>query len=1025
MSASESMAEGLYESLHTSRLERAVRQHLDLKPEYRAVPEDEVPEVLARHVRDVVNRRLLDISAERRLNFTNDILRSWGSEEDVLVRLDHLISLYDATSLTTQVARRPITPLSLTKLLTNAPGEPGIGQELARELESADSVDLLCAFIRFPGVRIIKDELERLRERGVPIRVITTTYTGTTQRSALDMLVRELGAQVKVSYDTSSTRLHAKAWLIKRHSGYDTGFVGSSNLTQTALLDGVEWNIRISAVATPDLVRKFEATFETYWNEPGFETYDPDRDAARFDAAVNRASTWGPGLRFDGVDITPLPHQVAALEALAADREVHGQHRNLVVAATGTGKTMLAALDYRRLAEQQGRQPSLMFLAHRKEILEQAMRTYRNVLADGAFGELLVDGAMPTRWRHVFASVQSMANRLDDLAADTFEVMVIDEFHHASAATYKRILEHFTPWETLGLTATPERTDGIDVRDIFTGGSSYELRLWDALEQDLLCPFHYFGIADNTDLTGISWSGGRYSIEALDSLYTGDDARARLVLQALADHLGDVQEMKAMGFCVSVRHAEYMAEVFNRAGISATAVTGETSSHERDSRLRRWREGEIKIIFSVDVFNEGVDVPELDTILMLRPTESATLFQQQLGRGLRKAPDKAVLTVLDFIGQHRREFTFSDRFAVLGGVTGRELEKQVADGFPFLPSGSRIVLDRVSQDIVLSNIKSSVRRSRTDLVRDLQRVGDVGLQQFLAATGREAVDIYRGGKSWTGLRADAGFTRRLDEAEQHVAKRLGKFLIVDDASRANAYRVLADPAGPRAAELDLTHQRYGQMLLSLLWAGDWRAMSTLDEGLSRLRALPRMAEELRTVLDVSLGATRHLAQPMSGTLSDLPLRTHATYHREEILTGLGWATLGGRSPHGHSTGVLWAADEGVDALLVTLRKSEGDFSAHTMYRDYPISLNRFHWESQHNTDETSPTGQRYIHHAERGSSVVLFTRVHRVGELGSEPYVCLGPATYAEHRGSRPMGITWQLDRPMPGDIFAAGAVVA
>jgi len=277
-----------------------------------------------------------------------------------------------------------------------------------------------------------------------------------------------------------------------------------------------------------------------------------------------------------GLQVRPYPHQEQMLEALEVERTVHGRHRNLLVAATGTGKTVVAALDYQRLCEAAGERLSLIFLANRKEILTQSLRTYREVLADGAFGELYVDGLRPTEWRHVFASVQALSGELlASLKPEQFTVVVVDEFHHAEASTYRRSLDHLKPAELLGLTATPERSNGVDVRELFDGRTAHELRLWDALEEDLLCPFHYYGVADGTALSTVEWKRGAYDLAGLSNVYTGNDSRAAKVLTALRDTVADPTRMRALGFCVSVAHAEYMARIFTEAGLPARAVSAE------------------------------------------------------------------------------------------------------------------------------------------------------------------------------------------------------------------------------------------------------------------------------------------------------------------------------------------------------------------------------------------------------------------------------------------------------------------
>ena len=389
-------------------------------------------------------------------------------------------------------------------------------------------MDLLCAFVKWHGVRLLEPELAKLKERGKRLRIVTTTYMGATEREALDRLVREFDADISIQYDALRTRLHAKAWLFHRDTGFDTAYVGSSNLSRSALLDGVEWNVRLSRIATPSLLDKFAATFDTYWNDQFFETYDPESDRDRLDDALAEASGRTTHdrvtLSLSGLEVRGYPYQLEMLETLDAERTVHDRHKNLVVAATGTGKTVVAALDYRNFCDRAvGKQPSLLFVAHRKEILEQSLRTYREVLADPNFGELYVGGARPERWRHIFASVQSLTSYgVENIPSDAYEIVVIDEFHHAQATTYRKIIDHLRPKELLGLTATPERADGIDVRQFFDGRTAVELRLWDALGADLLCPFHYFAVADGTDLRGLSWKRGRYDEGELSNLYTGD-----------------------------------------------------------------------------------------------------------------------------------------------------------------------------------------------------------------------------------------------------------------------------------------------------------------------------------------------------------------------------------------------------------------------------------------------------------------------------------------------------------------------
>lgn len=1024
---SEPLPAGVYESLRTSRLDAQLEQLAELVPRFAEVEDAEQAHVLARHVAAAVERALLDLPAADRRALVNDVLRVVSAHDEQLSDpLAHLTALTREVAPGVHAVLQPNTPLSTAALLTNSRGEPSLSAELRSELGSADGVDLLCAFIRWHGVRVLADQLELLRERGVPFRVITTTYMGATEQRAVDELVHRYGAEVRINYASASTRLHAKAWLFRRLSGFDTAFVGSSNLSRSALVEGLEWNVRLSGVATPALIRKFAGTFDSYWADPAFVPYDPDvpADSERLAAALARNDRMGgaptPIGSGTGVEVTPFPHQAQILEALDAERSVHDRHANLVVAATGTGKTVVAALDYARLGG------SLLFVAHRKEILEQSLRTYRAVLADGAFGELYVAGARPERWRHVFASIQSLsAYGVERIPPGHFDVAVVDEFHHAEAGTYRRLLDHLQPRELLGLTATPERTDGLDVRARFGGRSAFELRLWDALSADLLVPFHYFGVSDDVDLTGVEWKRGAYDVVSLDRIYTGNDARAAKVVRETKDKVTDVRGMRALGFCVSVAHAEYMAEVFRRAGIPSLAVSGATPADERAAALQRLAARQVNCLFAVDLFNEGLDLPEVDTVLLLRPTQSATVFLQQLGRGLRRAAGKAVLTVLDFIGQHRREFRFDVRYRALTGSSRSGLVTDLEQGFPFLPSGSAMVLDRVAQRTVLDNVRAQLRLTRRDLVADVRShsdpaSGDLALGDYLREADRELAEIYRA-HSWTALRREAGLpTAAPGPDEQPLLKRLAAFTHVDDPERASVYAQLAEPGGPRYTELTEREQRFARMLFFQLWPTRG-GFPSYDAGLAHLRAHPAVCAELRELTALTLDRARHLPQSLGAGLQHLPLQSHARYRREEILAALDWASLE-RQAHGHAAGVAWAPAVGVDALLVNLRKTEKDFSPTTMYRDFALRPDLFHWESQNATSLASETGRRYL---TGRSHVVLFVRDAPLDEIGSAPFLCLGPCEYVEHEGERPIAITWKLKRPMPGETFQAASVVA
>ena len=901
---------------------------------------------------------------------------------------------------------RPLTPILDTTLLTNAPGEPALGHEIKAEVDSATSIDVVMAFIRRSGILPLLRVLRRHCDEGGRLRVLTTTYTGSTEAEALDDLAG-LGAEVKVSYDLATTRLHAKAWIFHRAPATTTAYIGSSNLTYSAQVSGQEWNVRVSSARNPDVVAKMTAVFDSYWESRDFVAYDPA------DFRRRTATRSGPALLLPPTELELRPFQEALLERIELARSRH-HHRNLLVAATGTGKTVMAAVDYARLRARLPRS-RLLFVAHREEILEQSRSTFRYALRDASFGEMWVRGQRPQHFEHVFASVQSLA--ASDLALfqpDRFDVVIVDEFHHAAAPTYTRLLGHVRPVELLGLTATPERADGLDILASFDGRISAELRLWDAIDEQYLVPFSYFGVHDGVDLSAVPWRRGQgYDPVALTGIFTADHVWAHRVIEQVRQKVTDPSRMRALGFCVGVDHARFMADRFNDAGLRAVAVWGETPPDERQAALQDLAAGRVTTVFTVDLFNEGIDVPNVDTLLLLRPTDSATLFLQQLGRGLRHARDKPVCTVLDFVALHRREFRFDRRFRALLGGSRPDVERQVQEGFPYLPSGCSIDLDPVAQDIILNSIRLALPttwRARQD---ELRGMGDVSLATFVERSGLDISDIYANNRSWSELRRSVGLpVAPPGPDEAALLRAVGRLLHVDDPERLAVYRQFMagdDPPGL----VDRRHRRLLRMLVASL--SPLPAATSLSAAVTHLRAHPQVRAELVALLDVLAEQIEHLDHPL-GMDERIPLRVHARYTRTEILAA--FDTGAGIGVPAWREGVRWQQSARSDLLAFTLDKTHGAFSPTTRYRDYALSPELIHWESQSNTSLASETGRRYLNHVDMGTIVLLFARLN----TDQRAFWCLGPADYVRHQGERPIAITWKLHHRLPADLYTAFA---
>lgn len=647
---------------------------------------------------------------------------------------------------------------------------------------------------------------------------------------------------------------------------------------------------------------------------------------------------------------------------------------------------------------------------------------------------------------------------LAELGREHFDVVIVDEFHHAEAPTYRQLLNFLKPKQLLGITATPERADGVNVADeYFDGKYAYELRLWDAIEEGYLVPFHYYGIADDTDLSVVRFRRGTYDTHELDKLYTGNDARVNLILRQLDRKIVDPHSMKALGFCVSVAHAKYMAAKFDEADIPSAFVSGETSLEDRVEILKMLSEGKINCIFSVDVFNEGLDVPDVDTILLLRPTQSATVFLQQIGRGLRHARGKGLLTVLDFIGQQHEGFRFETKLSALLETTTRKLEHQIKTDTVLLPSGCNFHLDQVAAEHVLRNIRKNL--DSLSILREVRQLKTNDLASFLQQSGYQREEIYREkqgkkpARTWSELLKEVGFldsiqhrvdmanlpvafqeldTESLEAIETELLSSMRYFQLVTDPTRQRVYRQLMENNAREYPELSAEERRAARMLFYVFFpSADVKslqeevvdgALADYETGLRLIRAFRQVCSEATQLLKLAEIDQRWPVEKVLGRDgADLGFYTNTHYSRREVLAALDHGVDGPRAIH-HREGVLWSEEHSIDAFFVTLDKRKENHSETTMYRDYAINREFFHWQSQSTTSEESSTGQRYItgHHLNNEAHQILFAR-HREGdEFGNKgaPFVCLGRLGYVKHEGSRPISFTWKLQAPMPEEIY-------
>lgn len=935
---------------------------------------------------------------------------------------------------------RPATSLVASSLFTGAASEPQLFSELKREILSADSIDMLVSFVKMSGLNTIFDALETFTRRGGRLRLITTTYIGATDASAIDKIARLANTEIRICYDTQVTRLHAKAYIFYRATGYDTAYIGSSNLSRAALSTGREWNLKITRHDSPDTLAKIAATFETYWNDKKFEPYTFEQSELLASLLYNE--------RHPAEEKKPLPYyftirprdyQQQILDELAAERELRGQYRNLVIAATGTGKTVIAAFDYLRFCEAHPQaRNTLLFVAHREEILEQSLSCFRTILRDPNFGDLLVGSHRPQQMDHLFISIQSFNSRewQTRTSADFYDYIVVDEFHHAAAASYQTLLGYYQPQILLGLTATPERMDGENIYKYFGGYAAAELRLPTAINRGMLAPFHYFGVTDDVDLSRLKWERGGYAKSDLNNVYVLQEQSARnradLIVRSVASHVASIDEVHAVGFCVSIEHARFMADYFTERGLRAACLTGKSSEAERTSVRAEFEAGRINFIFVVDLYNEGIDIPAIDTILFLRPTESLTIFLQQLGRGLRLAPGKECLTVLDFIGQANKKYRFEEKFAALLAHTRRGVQHEIETGFTAVPRGCYIHLEKRAQEWVLANIRAALntKSALVQRIRDYRE--DVGrypsLAEFLSYYRLDARKIYstNSGKnlaSYYILQILARGEEVWHEPDEELLiKALPRLAMVDSASLLRLWLdVLENLAQLPAREFTARERRALQMLSMTLYRRPLEVDGEpFGHELLALQDSPRLLAEICELLTVNYAHITVLEEAIDLGF-DSPLMVYATYSREQL-----FAALDNYRSQSIVAGVQHVPAKKLDVLLVTLNKSDKDYSETTMYRDYAISETRFHWQSQSRTADTSPTAQRYFNHAQMGHRILLFVREYKSDMYGNAmPYTFLGTANHVSHTGSRPVSIVWELDYKIPARLLGTVKTLA
>ncbi|MDY6268813.1 MAG: DUF3427 domain-containing protein [Selenomonadaceae bacterium] len=1051
---------GIYEKIITHDVKEALALLSPAQIQTKGIDAAEGANILTSYLQRILARGLSDVAAQypssekeqqlaAEIALTNKIIAlvqtETGNEDVCGERIERpgeqLLEVAPENSLASTEKQvhlpRPQSSLIETSLFTGAKQEPSMLHELRMEIGSANRIDMLVSFIKWSGLRLIYDDLKAFAAHGGKLRLIATSYMGATDAKAIEEIAKLPHAEIRMSYDTKRTRLHAKAYLFYRATGYDTAYIGSSNMSHAALSTGLEWNVKLTRYDSPHTMEKVQATFETYWHTEEFEPYTEEKRAylhaaiehERHPDAVKESS---PAFFFE---LHPFVYQRQMLDDILRERRLHHNFKNLIVAATGTGKTVLAAFDYRRFCRETPGPHRLLFVAHREEILAQSRACFRNILRNENFGGLFVGSNRPTseaQWEHLFLSIQTFAakNWTSRTTADAYDYIVIDEVHHAAAHSYKALFSYYRPKILLGLTATPERMDGEDITTYFSGRITSELRLPEAIDRGMLAPFHYFGVTDPVDLSSLHWTRGGYQKSDLENVYVLSERiakqRVAVILQSLERYVTNLNEVHGLAFCVSRKHAAFMAACFNAHGLPSRALSADTNEDDRRHAKDDLTTGKLRFLFVVDLYNEGVDIPAIDTVLFLRPTESLTIFLQQLGRGLRLSEGKECLTVLDFVGQANKNYRFAEKFEALLKHTRHTLTEEIQNGFAAAPHGCYIHLEEYAKQYILDNIQGQFSGKRA-LLRLLEAFHEenhlpLTLENFLTYAHLPIEALYN-------HKLKAGLYRLAVSARCHAAfhepdeKRLtaafARFSAIDDATwLAFLQKALPHWQTLQTFSCSPAEEQLLQMTYFTLYEEKLEKETAATIIRKRLADLamhnPTLMHELQEIITYAQNHLRTLALPNRLPFVT-PLHVHCHYTRNQIC-----AALDMLRPNALRQGVYCVKEKACDFFLITLIKSEKDYSPSTMYRDYSMNEHLFHWESQSTTSDTSPTARRYFEHEKNGHSILLFVREYDTDQQGTAPYLFLGTAKHVSHSGSRPISIVWHLDDPIPAEFLMA-----
>ncbi|MBU3071939.1 DEAD/DEAH box helicase [Clostridium estertheticum] len=924
------------------------------------------------------------------------------------------------------------------KLIVNS--EKGnLLDELKICLSDCEKFYFSVAFINFSGLQLLLDSFKELEEKGVKGKIVTSTYLNFTEPKALERINKFKNIDLKVFVATNEMGFHTKAYIFENKDEYKI-IIGSSNITQRALKRNVEWNVKVISKKDDSFTREVLEEYLSLWESTSIVDDEFINSYSNFLKELKK-SQQNNNLDFSNYQlIKPNYMQQKAMDNLYRLRAA-GEDKALVIAATGTGKTYMSAFDAISYKPKK-----LLFLAHREEILRSAEKTFKELVKNKDITTGLLAGtSKDLDADYLFSTIQSMNNNLGNFKSDEFEYMIIDEAHHASSSSYEMVMEYFKPKFLLGMTATPERCDNGNIFDIFDNNVALELRLREALKLELVIPFHYFGISDieGIDLSGVNTQDINEITKRLKV-----NERVDFIIDKMEFYGYDGEKRKGVGFCASIDHAQYMAAEFNKRGIKSVCLTADNSVDERQYYIKKLEadEEELEVIFTVDIFNEGVDIPSINLVLMLRPTNSPIIFIQQLGRGLRTHKEKSFLTVLDFIGNHKKVFLIAIALNGARYYDKDSLKVAVATQFGNIPGCTNIQMDRIAQERILEQLTeenfNSMRYLKEEYLEfKMMNSGKTPylLMDYIKYDGApDPLRFLSKEKTYIGFVAkmenddvlkklleEEVFLKILKELSARLPiKRVYEYSIikyllsnekislmqakneilkyidgVDDDSIKHAFRCLNQNYYDSAqVKNNVKCFELNGDLLSSTW--DFKTVVHNEKYRTYIEdvinyALIRYEKEFDSkYYGVPFFKLYEQYQMIDAALLSNYTKIHSSFRGSGLIT------------NGNEY-----------FLFVDLHKEE-DIKESINYKDKFIDSKYFQWQSPNSTSQSSERGKNIIFNKERGINLHIFVRKYKQIDGASEPYIYIGKGDVIEYEGEKPITVKIKLKNEMPIDKY-------